>query len=194
MSYSRIVSVQYLAIRKYQAGEMSFVTLNSPLFIVLQYFIMFCGIVLELVTLKISFYCTCDWTSILDLSYVGSYSLSLKMCSNAKFFHIISNSYNTLALCWLYMVVDLAKQVYNWGCIEENFLRHFNTFILFIFSAHGGFIKGGQYPMNLRAFINFTFFVQKQCNNTAELREWDYSPEPIAFAIKLLELLSFQFC
>lgn len=115
----------------------------------------------------------------------------LKMCSKAKFFHILSNSYNTLALCWLYMVADLAKQVYNWGCIEENFLRHFNIFIL---SAHGGFIKGGQYPMNLRAFINFTFFVQKQCSNTAELREWDYTPEPTAFAIKLLELLSFQFC
>lgn len=91
------------------------------------------------------------------------------------------------------MVADLAKQVYNWECTEENFLKHSNIFTLFIFSAHGGFIKGGQYPMNL-AFINFTFLVREQCNNPEDLRDWVYSPEPIAAAINLLELHSFQFC
>lgn len=51
---------------------------------------------------------------------------------------------------------------------------------------------GGQYAMNLRDFISFTFLVWEQCNNPADLRDWDHNPEPIAFAIKLLELRSLQ--
>lgn len=109
---------------------MSLVTLNNSLFSVLQYFVMFSGIILELVTLKISFYSTYDWTSkilsfhILDLSYVGSFSLSLCILVSQK----CAARLNFFTL-WVIPIICLHSADFTWWqiwlnkCITENAQR-----------------------------------------------------------------------
>lgn len=171
MSYSRILSVKYQAIRKYQAEEMSFVTLTSTLLIIFQSLIRFGGIVFDFGVHQNSILLHIYWSSIIlsfhvfEFCYICSFSQTLcslifwKCAARLNFFMlwvVLCLSFNMLALCWLYTVAGLAKQMYNWGWAEENFLKHSNVLILFSFSANSGFIKGGWYLMNLKAFINFT--------------------------------------